>query len=122
MENQNFGFVIINTSKNPIVETKNLNFLSAELAKTKWFKNFVDMDRTGFSINPSDAKWEYEIQFKQKSRFIVFRELDRTTLRCWFYSHSNDLKPIIMDMRDYVNHQYCVKVTLEMIQSFYNGK
>lgn len=71
--------------------SKILNDYSTRLRKEDFFTKFVKSE--GFDINPIDFTWEYIIEFKNRSGFLVFREIGLNTLKLFVYPSANSLRP-----------------------------
>jgi hypothetical protein len=83
-----------NPNKNKDVKsTDTLNYVSRFFRRTNFFKDFVKEE--GFELNPGDFKWEWTINFKNKSGFIVLDERDSRGIQFWIYKTEDDLKPQI---------------------------
>ena len=80
-----------------IIESKVLNGLSKEFRKTPSYKRFVLKE--GFELNPFDLKWEWIINFKNKSGFVVLNEKPSVVMM-YVYKSKEDLDPKRLTITD----------------------
>jgi hypothetical protein len=81
--------IFLNPNPNKDVkESAKLNYISQLARETDFFKKFVSQE--GFELSPADFKWEWIINFNNKSGFMVLREYDNH-LRFFVYKTKDDL-------------------------------
>ena len=80
-----------------IIETKVLNGLSKEFRKTPFYKRSVLKE--GFELNPFEPKWEWIINFKNKSGFVVLNERPSVVMM-YVYKTEKDLDPMILELKN----------------------
>lgn len=95
-----------------IKETRNLNNLSKTFRGHSFYRN---VEKEGFELNYVSWSWEWEIRFKNKSGFMVFRE-DGKDLVLYVYSFNNDLNPKIIVIRGYKENQRSKVIDLVRLQ------
>lgn len=67
MKNQTFP--VIRIVQGPITESETLNRVADHFRTTDFYSRFVSKE--GFSLNPVNIFWEWEIRFNNKSGFMV---------------------------------------------------
>lgn len=93
-------------------ETRNLNNLSKTFRGHSFYRN---VEKEGFELNYVSWDWEWEIRFKNKSGFMVFRE-DGGDLVLYVYSFDDDLDPRIFVIRGYKENQQSKVIDLVKFQ------
>jgi len=77
---------------NPNKDVKGTPLLNS-LSKIFRDSSFGKECKEGFELSPFDFKWEYFIYGPKEGKFVVFRELNSTTIKGWIYKTKNDLSP-----------------------------
>ena len=91
--NKQIAFTMaINTNKDKSVKSTDLlNYYSDLIRNDKFYDN---ISNEGFELSFADFKWEWIINFKNTTGFIVLKEIGKETLKMWVYSYGEDLRPI----------------------------
>lgn len=83
--------MVINPNKDKSVKSTDLlNYYSNLIRSNKFYDN---ISNEGFELSFADFKWEWIINFKNTTGFIVLKEIDKETLKMWVYSYGEDLRP-----------------------------
>jgi len=92
-KNKQIAFTMaINPNKDKSVKSTDLlNYYSDLIRNDKFYDN---ISNEGFELSFADFKWEWIINFKNTTGFIVLKEIGKETLKMWVYSYGEDLRPI----------------------------
>lgn len=110
---------MINLFLNPnedktVKSTDTLNRVSKSFRNSSFFKRNSHYIKEGFEINPSDFKWEYQINYKKS--LIVFKELDDCLDYYIYIDGECDILPIqtgyLIINKDHqkMNYNFCKSV------------
>jgi hypothetical protein len=84
---QPIASLFVNSNPTGVTSTPMLNAVARYARTTDFFKNCVSQE--GFEINPIDFKWEWIINFNNRSGFVVLRQ-HGNHLRVFVYKTQDD--------------------------------
>jgi len=116
---ENFNFVVMNPNVDKtIVSTDLLNIFSKAFRDSDFYKKYVSQD--GFELSIADFKWEWIINFNNKSGFMVMRELGYD-LKLYVYEHCDDLYPTEVLIKDFKNEVSQIRLLNNLIKDYYRN-
>lgn len=90
--------VYLNPNKDKSVKSADMLNNFSEYLRQQHFVNKISKE--GFELNPHDFKWEYIINFVDKSGFMVLRENGKN-IKLFVYRYDEDLNWLEFDIKDY---------------------
>jgi hypothetical protein len=109
--------VINNPNKDKSVKSTDvLNYYSNLIRGEKFYEN---ISNEGFELSFADFKWEWIINFKSTTGFIVLKEIGKETLKMWVYSHTDDLRPTEFVINNASEDVKCFNKLLTLLEANY---
>lgn len=116
--NKKIAFTMaINPNKDKSVKSTDLlNYYSNLIRSNKFYEN---ISNEGFELSFADFKWEWIINFKNTTGFIVLKEIGKENLKMWVYSYGEDLRPTEFVINNASMNQFSFSKLLTLIEANY---